>query len=68
MRHVEPVQVTADVEGLTLGRRPLDTTAYPVRSGTSWVLVDTGWPGNGPAIRVRPRACSGTAPRRPRSC
>ena len=51
MRDVEPVQVADDVWVVTLGRRPLDTNVYLVRSGTSWVLVDTGWPRNGSAIR-----------------
>jgi glyoxylase-like metal-dependent hydrolase (beta-lactamase superfamily II) len=51
MRDVAPVQVADDVWVLTLGRRPLDTNVYLVRSGTSWVLVDTGWPRNGSAIR-----------------
>ena len=51
MRDVEPVQVVDDVWVVTLGRRPLDTNVYLVRSGTCWVLVDTGWPRNGSAIR-----------------
>lgn len=48
---VMPRAIADDVWVLVLGRRPIDTNVYLVRSGTSWVLVDTGWPGNAPAIR-----------------
>jgi glyoxylase-like metal-dependent hydrolase (beta-lactamase superfamily II) len=51
MPAVVPRQIAQDVWALVLGRRPLDTNVYLVRSGTSWVLVDTGWPRNGHAIR-----------------
>jgi glyoxylase-like metal-dependent hydrolase (beta-lactamase superfamily II) len=44
-------QLAGDVWVVTLRRRPLDTNVYLVRSGPAWVLIDTGWPRNGRAIR-----------------
>jgi glyoxylase-like metal-dependent hydrolase (beta-lactamase superfamily II) len=51
MKATVPRQMAEDVWVLVLGRRPLDTNVYLVRSGTAWVLIDTGWPRNGPRIR-----------------
>lgn len=50
MRSGEPSRVAEDVWVLVLGRRPLDANVHLVRSGPSWVLVDTGWPGSAPAV------------------
>jgi glyoxylase-like metal-dependent hydrolase (beta-lactamase superfamily II) len=51
MQAVMPRQIAGDVWVVTLGRRPLETNVYLVRSGPAWVLIDTGWPRSGPAIR-----------------
>jgi glyoxylase-like metal-dependent hydrolase (beta-lactamase superfamily II) len=51
MRTVVPEQIAEGVWVVALGRRPLGSNVYLVRSGASWVLIDTGWPGNGRAIR-----------------
>jgi glyoxylase-like metal-dependent hydrolase (beta-lactamase superfamily II) len=59
MTVVAPRQIAEDVWVVVLGRRPLDTNVYLVRSGTAWVLVDTGWPGNGPAVRQAAEAVFG---------
>ncbi len=45
------MRIADDVWAVILGRGPLSTNVYLVRWAASWVLVDTGWPRNGPAIR-----------------
>ena len=59
MTVVAPTQIGEDVWALVLGRRPLDTNVYLVRSGTGWVLIDTGWPRNGPAVQGAAEAVFG---------
>jgi glyoxylase-like metal-dependent hydrolase (beta-lactamase superfamily II) len=59
MTVVAPRQVADDVWVVVLGRRPLDTNVYLVRAGADWVLVDTGWPGNGTAVRGAAEAVFG---------
>ena len=59
MEAVVPRQLAEDVWVVVLGRRPLDTNVYLVRSGTAWVLIDTGWPGNGPTVRQAAEAVFG---------
>jgi glyoxylase-like metal-dependent hydrolase (beta-lactamase superfamily II) len=51
MKGIVPREIAEDVWLVVLGRRPLDSNVYLVRSGGSWVLIDTGWPGNGLVIR-----------------
>ena len=58
---VVPRQIADDVWLVVLGRRPLDSNVYLVRSGASWALIDTGWPGNGPVIRRAAEALFGRA-------
>ena len=48
---VDRRQIAEGVWVAELGRGPLRTNVYLVRWAASWVLVDTGWPGHGPAIR-----------------
>jgi glyoxylase-like metal-dependent hydrolase (beta-lactamase superfamily II) len=48
---------------LTLGRGPLSANAYLVRSGPSFVLIDTGWPGSAAAIRRSAEAAFGPGAR-----
>lgn len=45
-------EVVPGVHAVALGRGLAGGNVYIVRSGDSWVLVDTGWPGSGPAIRT----------------
>jgi glyoxylase-like metal-dependent hydrolase (beta-lactamase superfamily II) len=59
MDAVTPRRIAEDVWVLVVGRRPLDTNVYLVRSGTAWVLIDTGWPGSGPAVRGAAEAVFG---------
>ena len=39
-------EFVSDVYGLVIGRGPLSTNVYLIRSGSSWTLVDAGWPGS----------------------
>lgn len=49
-RHDEPSEIAPGV--LCLGPHGLtQTNVYLVSGGTGWVLVDAGWPGDGPRIR-----------------
>lgn len=61
---VERVRIADGVDAVVLGRGPLSTNVYLVRWAASWVLVDTGWPGHGPAIRrAAEEALGAAAPR-----
>jgi glyoxylase-like metal-dependent hydrolase (beta-lactamase superfamily II) len=55
-------ELTPGVYVVTTGPGPLGSNVYLVRSGDSWVLIDTGWPGGGPAIASAAAAVFGTAP------
>ncbi|WP_456889561.1 nitroreductase/quinone reductase family protein [Geodermatophilus sp. SYSU D00700] len=46
-----PAEVARDVHAVALGPGVLASNAYLVRSGDSWVLVDTGWAGDAEAVR-----------------
>lgn len=45
---LEPTEIASGVYHLALR----GVNVYFVRSGPSWVLIDTGWPDSGPAIRA----------------
>lgn len=51
-----PRAVASGVYRLTVGSGPGRANMYFVSSGASWVLIDTGWPGDAAAIR---RAATG---------
>ena len=56
-------EIVEDLWVVDLGRRPLDTNVYLVRSGGGWVLVDTGWPGNAREVRRAAEAVFGRGAR-----
>jgi glyoxylase-like metal-dependent hydrolase (beta-lactamase superfamily II) len=48
---VRTAEIADGVHELVLGRTAAAAAVHLVRSGTSWVLIDTGWSGSGEAIR-----------------
>jgi deazaflavin-dependent oxidoreductase (nitroreductase family) len=58
-----PVLVAEGVHLLTLGRGIAAVNVHLVGSATSWVLVDTGWPGQAGAIRGAAEAVFGPGAR-----
>jgi hypothetical protein len=45
-------EFVSDVYVVVTGRGALSTNVYLIRSGSSWSLVDTGWPGSEKTIRA----------------
>ena len=54
-----PQQVAPDVYLATVGRGAASSNVYLVRSGSTWVLVDTAWGGSAEAIRTAAEAVFG---------
>jgi glyoxylase-like metal-dependent hydrolase (beta-lactamase superfamily II) len=54
-------QIADGVHVLRLGRGVASANVYLVRSGSSWVLVDTGWPGQADTITAAAEALFGHA-------
>jgi glyoxylase-like metal-dependent hydrolase (beta-lactamase superfamily II) len=53
------VEVATDVYMTSLGRRPMASNVYFVRSRESWVLVDAGWSHSADGIRQSARSVFG---------
>lgn len=56
-------RITADVWLVSPGRGVLASNVYFVRSGSDWVLVDAGWPGQGDAIATAAASVFGAGAR-----
>lgn len=63
MRTDAPREIADGVRVVVVGAGPLSTNVYLVGPGSSWVLIDTGWPRCGPAIRRAAEAAFGPGTR-----
>jgi deazaflavin-dependent oxidoreductase (nitroreductase family) len=58
-----PQQVAPGVYLVTLGRGAAASNVYLVRSGSTWTLIDAGWPSSAAAIRTAAEAVFGPGAR-----
>lgn len=58
-QHPEPIEIAADVHLLHTGYSRFTSNVYFVRSGSHWVLVDTGLPGSHTAVIAMAEALFG---------
>jgi glyoxylase-like metal-dependent hydrolase (beta-lactamase superfamily II) len=57
------LEVAHDVYAVGIGRGAISTNVYLIRSGSSWTLVDSGWPGSGRKIRAAAESIFGIGTR-----
>ncbi len=59
----EPEEIAPGVHRVATGRGLTGVNVYLVRSGPGWVLIDTGWPHRGLAIRAAAESAFGAGAR-----